>query len=456
MQDFIIITPSLSGKIAHGRPCLNVVGVSSIVDARSELLARALREHPGKPQLWIDDDIDGVTDELITELFRVAEASGAGMVAAWYVRDDGVPVHSIQIGKQVDPSWVELVSCGFGCVLVMPKVWPHIGEPTIHQLRTRAGFVPNMFQQILSWDDTLLTEDFSFCSRVRFEGLKVVAANQACVTHLKRGKRLDINRAGLVFPETMTIETLVKRGPMNRECREVAWKSVQESDLTNITELYDSEGLGITNAFIRAMRRAAESTADVVLQLEDDAEVCPDIQSRILSWEPSWNGQPWRSQHFGAGSLCRITANEMAGPEYGFQAFLTTPVNAAKILEGVVPLVESHIGLDNRNLMHVLRERGEWVFDIQVWRFLKGQGMARVYPERSWARHLGGHNSSWLDEEADENDTPDYILDASADPGPSFSKNDRIRMLNALMDSQKQVEELTAKLALVSPPVPGS
>jgi hypothetical protein len=406
-EKYIIITPSLSGIILHNRECIGIKGCSDVVTARHLSLAMALNKYKNKPLLWLDDDVS-IKDSDIKELFRVQKETNESIIVGWYPNSFGEPIFKPK-NNWSSLDWHELYSCGMGCVLIMPNVWNYIGEPNIPILNSERGKYPAVFKHVISWDSTLLGEDFSFCVNMRKEGFKIIAANNVCLTH--KGKTLDseLLKKDLkdLFSQKNTITTLVNCCGPNRRSRDIANKSIKKSDLSDVKIITESSGNILTD-WITVLRRASQETSDLVLMMEDDVVVCSDIESRIKNWEFEI-GNPWYSRFFGAASLCRIGACTTTVPSCGGQAVLTTPNMAKQLLDIILPLVEPFFKIKNSELSDKIFNGEIRLVDEIFWDEIKKLGLIGLYSPQSWAKHIGVNQSCWNKNKEQNWETPDFV-----------------------------------------------
>lgn len=404
----IILTPTRTCDIKHGQNCEVLVGCSDVIAARHELLALALARAPGEPQLWLDDDVENVTQGDIDELLRVQQISGAAIVSGYYANAKGQPLNRPKYGVYGD-DWHEILACGFGCVLVMPEVWRHIGEPTTPTIRTEKGKCPAVFEHFIDWDGWCEGEDYSFCARAIRDGLKIVAATDVSLRH--KGTYLppaDIRR-GLkkFFTERPPVETLVNCCGNVRPERAQCLASVSASDLPGFSVLDEGAG-NITRDWLNMLRRAASSKAALVLMIEDDVVACHDIHERIQNWI-SGSRYVWRSPYFGAASLCRIGSRGEPRPNYGTQAVLMLPERAAQLLALCEPLLLDAMNMQNAELSRAVHEKTQTVFDNIFWQQLYAADLEAIFPAKSWACHIGAGNSTWWEHPDSAWGTPDFV-----------------------------------------------
>jgi hypothetical protein len=199
----IVVTPSYSGKIEHGYPCVTTIGVSVIQLARHRVLAAALQSSPGLPQLWLDDDIQIIEDD-IAELFAVQRQTGAGVVSGWYPirvpeyvtdRRDAETIVNLRKPGGYHGRWSELTACAAGCMLIMPWVWDRFRKDDWLLVYSSAApddvTCPPAFIARPSWDRIATTDDYDFSLNVRDLGVRIVAANRVSVDH--HGSRVPLD-----------------------------------------------------------------------------------------------------------------------------------------------------------------------------------------------------------------------------------------------------------------------
>jgi hypothetical protein len=156
--------------------------------ARHLALAGALACYPRCPQVWLDDDITDVTDEVIAELFEVQAETEAGVVIGWYpIRGDVLSISGNQKPGGNHGRWSEITTFGTGCFLIMPWVWDAFPYDQ-WMIDDKGNECPNAFVSRPMWDRIITTEDFDFAMTLKDHGIKIVSANRVSVTHA--GKRV--------------------------------------------------------------------------------------------------------------------------------------------------------------------------------------------------------------------------------------------------------------------------
>jgi hypothetical protein len=185
LPDHIVVTPTYTGDIQHGRGCFAVVGCPTICMARHLSLAGALAHHAGRPQFWLDDDVV-VTDADIAEMFAVQQETGAGVVIGWYpIRGDKLRISGNQKPGGNHGRWSEVTTFGTGCVLIMPWVWDAFPYES-WMITDDGNECPPAFVSRPMWDRLVTTEDFDFAMTLKDHGIRIVSANRVSAAHAGR------------------------------------------------------------------------------------------------------------------------------------------------------------------------------------------------------------------------------------------------------------------------------
>jgi hypothetical protein len=178
----VILTAAQYTKVLHPFVCKGADQVPHLPYARHCTLALALKEHPGEPQIWIDaDTVPSVSD--LTELQRIQNLSQAGVVSGWYLRHGtSEPVGCPKPGGFYG-DYCDMLEIGFGCVLIMPSVWPTLARST-WEIETKMGVCPAVFSDVLG-DRFATMEDHAFSIRCRQAHIRMVAATGVCPKHYR-------------------------------------------------------------------------------------------------------------------------------------------------------------------------------------------------------------------------------------------------------------------------------
>lgn len=301
IPEHIIVTPSLSGNIKHNRGpiCVGVKGCSNIINARHNSLATALLYNKKLPQIWIDDDIEDVTDKDVEELFRIQKIACADIVVGWYPKrteniQNPLQTTIYQKYQGYHGDWSEILVSGFGCVLIMPWVWDLFKE----YIYTNNGKAPNVFGHYNVFDKGEIGEDYSFFILANKNNLRCVSANNVSLNH--HGKRFDIN----ILKNTLSSQIIPE-----------------------ISFYYSRNG-----DFISNITQAGESSSEIVVLLKCGAKLDQNITEKLRSWQVDCI-YPWNSLRFGAAN---ISVNKFCG-------IYTTP-NACRWVLKYIP--EKHITFD--------------------------------------------------------------------------------------------------------------
>jgi hypothetical protein len=396
IPNHIVVTPSFSGNIQHGRGpiCVGATNCSNVVGARHNSLAAALSQGIGLPQLWIDDDVLGLDDPAVEELFRIQKESKTDIVVGWYPKrgepdEPPQPTHVLKPGG-FHGDWSEILKAGFGCILIMPWVWKtfYEKEPFLYN---KGGKCPAVFASYYVFDHTETGEDYAFCIRARKHGFRIVAANNVSLIH--HNKKIELSeiqkQARLCSEYIPQISTFVNAGGKGRPAKTICQQSIANSDLDNVTWI--TKGNNITDGFVSTLEAASKADTELVLLLEDDVSVDPKITEKILDWEVD-STIPWLADRFGAAALFEPTAD--ITPQYTVCGVLTTPNGAKWMYDHILPYIKNHINISNEEILNYIRETNEPLFDIVFWNLFKKADVVGIWGP-TLVKHEGNRQSTW-------------------------------------------------------------
>lgn len=84
----------------------------------------------------------------------------------------------------------------------------------------------------------------------------------------------------------MKLETFIQTCKARRDsvCAELE-RSLERSDVSSVRVMENPAGQGVADFFLDVMKEMARSSAEIVLRLEDDAQVNSHLEYNILSWQ---------------------------------------------------------------------------------------------------------------------------------------------------------------------------